>query len=259
MQIWQAIVLGAVQGFTEFLPVSSSGHLILLSRWLGVKQYSLFFGVMLHLGTLVPVGIVFFNQIKSLFKKPFNKLWLLVLATIPAGVVGLLIKKIIDLDQVFTEHLWLLGVAFVFTAIELLITQRLSTKALNNQPLGVKSSLTMGIGQALAVFPGLSRSGTTIFFGQMAGLNRENTANFTFLMSIPIILSAVLLEGAECVSVGGVGDGVIVATLFGVLTSAVTGYIAVKAMLKVIKNANYKWFSLYLIILGALTIIGGAW
>ena len=113
----------------------------------------------------------------------------------------------------------------------------------------------MGVGQALAISPGLSRSGTTLFFGQVAGLDRETTANFTFLMSVPIILSAVFLEGVECIKTGAFADTYLVATLFGVITSAVTGYLAIKLMLRVIKKANYKWFSLYLVLLSVANLI----
>ena len=257
MQIWQAIVLGAIQGFTEFLPVSSSGHLILAGRWLGVKESSLFFSVMLHLGTLIPVLIVFWKDIIDLFKKPFNKLGLLILATVPAGIVGLTATKLIDLDSLFGSVSYLLGLAFILTAIELLLLQRLQKRKNLSTPLGVKSSLLMGVGQALAVFPGLSRSGTTLFFGGLSGISRENGARFTFLMSVPIILSAVFLEGVECIKLGQTANTYTVATLFGVITSMVTGYVAIKGMLSVIKKANYKWFSLYLLALGVISFIGG--
>ena len=257
MEIWQAIVLGAVQGFTEFLPVSSSGHLILLGRWLGVTENGLLFSVMLHLGTLIPVVYVFFKEIKALLKKPLDKLWLLVLATIPAVIVGLTVNHFLELDALFNKRAWLLGVAFLLTATELLFAQRISKQNTKAKLLETKPALTMGVGQALAIFPGLSRSGTTLFFGQMAGLDRESTANFTFLMSVPIILSAVFLEGVECIKTGAFADTYLVATLFGVITSAVTGYLAVKLMLRVIKKANYLWFSIYLFALGLITVIGG--
>lgn len=257
MEIWQAIVLGAVQGFTEFLPVSSSGHLLLLGRWLGVTENGLLFSVMLHLGTLIPVVYVFFKEIKALLKKPLDKLWLLVLATIPAGIVGLTVNHFLELDALFNKRAWLLGVAFLLTATELLFAQRISKQNKNPKLLGTKSALTMGVGQALAIFPGLSRSGTTLFFGQVAGLDRESTANFTFLMSVPIILSAVFLEGVECIKTDTFADTYLLSTLFGVITSAVTGYLAVKLMLRVIKKANYLWFSVYLFALGLVTVIGG--
>ena len=113
----------------------------------------------------------------------------------------------------------------------------------------------MGAGQAVGVFPGLSRSGTTITFGCLGKVDRESNANFTFLMSIPIIVAAALLEGYDCFKAGTIGDINMAALLTGVLTAAVTGYIAISFMLKIIKKANYKWFSLYLVLLSIVNII----
>ena len=165
--------------------------------------------------------------------------------------------QIIDLDGLFVSVSWLLGIAFILTAIELLLLQRLQKRKNLKAPLGVKSSILMGAGQAFAVFPGLSRSGTTLFFGGLSGLNREDNARFAFLMSVPIILSAVFLEGAECIKAGQMTNTYTIATVFGVITSAITGYVAIKGMLSVIKKANYKWFSLYLLALGVISFIGG--
>ena len=123
MEIWQAIVLGAVQGFAEFLPVSSSGHLILLQNWFGIKDNVIFYSVMLHLGTLIPVVIVLWKEILGLFKKPFNKFWYLVLATVPAGIVGIIFSKVFDLDAVFTDNVWLLSITFLFTAAEMVFSE----------------------------------------------------------------------------------------------------------------------------------------
>ena len=254
MQIWQAIVLGAVQGFSEFLPVSSSGHLILLQHWFGIEEGAIFYSVMLHIGTLIPVLIVLWSEIIGLFKKPFNKLLYLVLATIPAGVVGLILHFTVDLDKLFAEKIWLLGITFLLTAGELLFAEIHSKKNALENNVGVKQALYMGAGQAFGVLPGLSRSGTTVTFGTLAKTEKSENASFTFLMSIPIIIAAALLEGYSCVK-HGAGDISVMPLLIGVLTAALCGYIAIKFMLKIIKKANYKWFSLYLIIISAATFI----
>ena len=257
MNIWQAIVLGAVQGFAEFLPISSSGHLILLQHWFGISEGAVFYTVMLHVGTLIPVIIVFWTQILELFKKPFGKLGLLVLATVPAGAVGLILNFTVDLDLLFSEKIWLLGITFLLTAGEMLFAEIHSKKREMNREVGVKQSLYMGVGQAFGVFPGLSRSGTTVTFGTVAGVESTKNAEFTFLMSIPIILAAALLEGVK-VAKEGLGDISVAPLLLGMITAAVCGYIAVKFMVAVIKKANYKWFSLYLILLAASVFVTGA-
>lgn len=255
MEIWQAIVLGAVQGFAEFLPVSSSGHLILLQNWFGIKDNVIFYSVMLHLGTLIPVIIVLWKEILGLFKKPFNKFWYLVLATVPAGIVGIIFSKVFDLDAVFTDNVWLLSITFLFTAAEMVFSEMRAKKVEMVNPINLKSSFIMGCGQAVGVLPGVSRSGSTITAGCIAKVDKSANANFTFLMSIPIILAAVLMEGYDCVKTGSFGGIDVVPLLFGILTAMTCGYIAIKFMLSIIKKANYKWFSVYLILLSVTNLI----
>ncbi len=257
MEIWQAIVLGAVQGFAEFLPVSSSGHLILLQNWFGIEENVVFYSIMLHIGTLIPVIIVLWKEIIELFKKPFKKMGLLVLATIPAGVVGLLLSIWVDLDAIFAEYTWLLAITFMLTAGELIFSEWRCKKVEMNNGITLKTSLIMGAGQAFGVLPGLSRSGTTITAGCLAKVDREKNANFAFLMSIPIILAAALMSTLDCIKEGTIGDINIWALLVGMLTAAVTGYVAIKFMLRVIKKANYKWFSLYLVGISIATLVTG--
>lgn len=255
MEIWQAIILGAVQGFAEFLPVSSSGHLILIQRWLGVSEGGLFFDVMLHIGTLIPVFIVFFKDIIGLFKKPFNKMLMLIIATIPAMLTGLLLGDVVEGAFYGGDLLaaCLLALTFVLTATELFVSEIVSKKRQSELPLGYKNALAMGVAQSIAIVPGLSRSGTVISAGCYTGLNRKENANFTFLMSIPVILGAALLSGIKVIKDGATIE--VLPLLFGMATAMVTGYIAIKVMLKIIKKANYKWFSLYLLIMATASII----
>jgi undecaprenyl-diphosphatase len=255
MEIWQAIVLGAVQGFAEFLPISSSGHLILLQNWFGITDNVVFYSIMLHIGTLIPVIVVLWKEIIGLFKKPFSNLGLLVLASIPAGVIGIVMSVAFDLDAVFTKHYYLLAITFLLTATELIFAERIAKKKQMNNGINVKTSFIMGAGQALGVIPGLSRSGTTISAGCLARVDKEKNANFTFLMSIPIIVAAAGME-----LIGGIKDGTLVAVDFlpliiGMVTAMVCGYIAIKFMLKIIKKANYKWFSVYLVGIAIATVI----
>lgn len=255
MEIWQAVVLGAVQGFCEFLPVSSSGHLILMQRWLGITDGGLFLDVMLHIGTLIPVFIVFYNDIIGLFKHPFSKLKLIIIASIPAMLTGLLLGDNVEIAFYRGDLLSaiLLSVTFILTATELFFAENVSKKGKNVLPLGKKSALFMGVAQGVAVLPGLSRSGTVISAGVFSGLNAKDNAGFAFLMSIPVILGAALISGYKAYK-GGVFIPS-VPLFFGVLTSAITGYIAIKTMLNIIKKANYKWFSLYLFIIAILSVV----
>lgn len=258
MEIWQAIILGAVQGFAEFLPVSSSGHLILMQRWLGVEEGGLFFDVMLHIGTLIPVFIVFFKEIIGLFKKPFTKMLFLIIASVPAALTGFLLGDLVE-EAFYGRDLLaacLLGGTFLLTAAELFISEVVQKKYERALPLGIKNVIAMGVAQSVAIVPGLSRSGTVISAGCYTGLEREENANFAFLMSIPVILGAALVSGYKAIK-GGLNIEIL-PILFGVATAALTGYIAIKVMLKVIKKANYKWFSLYLVLMAAASVISMA-
>lgn len=266
MEIWQAVILGFVQGLTEFLPVSSSGHVAFFQSVLGIEDsgIALFFTIILHLGTLVAVVAVFWRDILALFKKPFKTLGLLILATIPAGVTGVLVV-IFDLDDYLLNRSVVgivLAVFFLVTASLLFITEIVVKKRANLLPLCIKTTLPMGCAQALAVLPGISRSGSTICAGTLAGCNAEDVAKFSFIMSIPVILGSFLVELALGLykgeiqaefAAGGATLGWSVA--LGFIVSALAGLFAIKVMLKIIKKANYKWFSLYLVLLSITCIV----
>lgn len=254
MEIWKAIILGLVQGLTEFLPVSSSGHLILFQKLLNVNLEAgeLFLGVMLHIGTLVALIIVFAKQILSALKSPPMLIYLVV-ATIPAAVVGLLFAD--KIDEIFYGTKYL-GGFFLLTALFLLAAEWLSKRAVDGKQPNIKSSTTMGLMQALAVFPGLSRSGATITGGAAMGLKRQENANFSFLMSIPIIGGAALVEiYKQFIKGPGLPQGDLTAVLLGMAAAGISGYFAIRFMLKIIKKANYKWFSLYLVVIAAISFI----
>ena len=186
MEIWQAIVLGAVQGFAEFLPISSSGHLMLLQHWFGIEQNVLFYSVMLHVGTLIPVIIVLWKEIIGLFKKPFNKLLYLVIACIPAGVIGIVFSLVLDIDAIFTNNIWLLSITFLITAGAMFFSDRRAKTVELNNPVNVKTALIMGAGQMVGVVSGISRSGATITAATIGKVDKEQSAPFVFLMSVPI-------------------------------------------------------------------------
>lgn len=266
MEIWQAAILGFIQGLTEFLPVSSSGHIAFFQGIFHINDddIALFFSIILHLGTLVAVCVVFWRDILDLFKKPFKTLGLLVLATIPGGVIGVL-YEVFDLDLIFRGYYMgiFLAVFFLITAALLFTTEMVAKRRTSpDLPLCIKTTMTMGAAQALAVLPGISRSGSTICAGTLVGCKSEEVAKFSFLMSIPMILGSFayeLIKGLysgelqASFQTGGATLGWGVA--LGFIISALAGLFAIKVMLKVIKNANYKWFSLYLVLLAIVCFI----
>ena len=260
--IWKSIILGTVQGLTEFLPVSSSGHLSLLQRVLGYNMQGAsmtFVNVMLHLGTLLPVIWIFRRDIFDLFKKPFQTLLMLIVATIPAGLVGVLFNDKIDALFAGERGIAALAICFSVTAFLLLLCEYVAKKRRKTQPLGWKHASAMGLMQAVALFPGISRSGSTIVAGTVSGAKPEDVAKFSFLMSIPIILGSVAVELKDVIfpeagMTVAMGGAEIVGMIFGVVFAAISGFIAVKMMLKVIRKANYKWFAVYLVLLSMTCI-----
>jgi len=254
MEIWKAIILGIVQGLTEFLPVSSSGHLIFFQKILDVnlEAGAMFLGIMLHIGTLISLMIVFFKDILGLFKN-LKMLGFILIASIPAALIGVIFGD--DIDRIFYSGDFLCY-GFLITAVLLYITEIYSKKYIGNKNVGLKSSVITGLCQAVAVIPGISRSGSTIAGGTFMRVNRNENANFAFLMSIPVIAGAALIEiFKQFISGEGIPSNDILAILIGMLFAAISGYIAIKFMLKIIKKANYKWFSLYLLLLAIFTFI----
>lgn len=268
MEIWQAIVLGLVQGLTEFLPVSSSGHLTFVQSVMGLDLggMDLLFDIILHVGTLVAVCVVFWRDIIDLFKKPFKTLLYLIVATIPAGVVGLLLMDWSEEVIGGSKYIGiLLAVFFTLTAILLLITEIYTKRRAKEKelPLCWRTTVSMGLAQAVAaLFPGLSRSGTTICAGVLAGGRSEDLSKFSFLMSIPVILGSFavsLLKGAIdgelATSFSALGPNAGWCVALGFIVAAISGLFAIKVMLGAIRKANYKWFSLYLILLAIVCIV----
>lgn len=268
MKWWQALVLGLTQGLTEFLPVSSSGHLTFLQRVLGIDigGAELFFNIILHLGTLVAVCVIFWKDILALFKKPFRTLLYLVVATIPAAIAGLLLDDLIDEHILGGKYVGVfLAVFFTVTAAVLFATELFAKRRQKISPLGWRNTLPMGFAQAVAILPGISRSGSTIAAGIFAGGDTEEVSHFSFLMSIPVILGSFLVElvkglvrtGEESLAysfeVAGPQFGWCIA--IGFIISAIAGLFAIKVMLAAIKKANYKWFSLYLVLLAIACIV----
>lgn len=253
MEIWKAVLLGLVQGVTEFLPVSSSGHLVLLQNVLGVEgEAVLFFDVMVHVGTLVAVLVALKEPVLELVRRPFSKpVFNLVIATIPAGIVGVVLDE--ALEGLFGgEYLF---VPFMATAVILLITDFVVKRAEGKSEITTGVALAMGVGQALAVVPGLSRSGTTIATGIVVGGEKSRVADFSFLMSVPVILGAAVLETRDLMLAKCDVSAMLLPTAFGMITAGLAGYFAVKWMLKLVKKRRLWGFSVYLTALAVLTFV----
>ncbi len=249
------MVLGLVQGFTEFLPVSSSGHLILVRELMGLNsadasQFNLIFDIMVHAGTLIAVVLVLYKDIISLFKKPFKRLFMLVVACIPAVIVGFTCKDYIE--QYFSSATYLCFF-FLLTAVIMLVSEIVAKRNKSPKELGWGSAVAMGLMQGVGVFPGVSRSGSTIFGGTVTGADSKQVATFSFLMSIPIILGSLLLGLIDVGQAGAMGSIDWFSIFVGAAAAFASGYFAVRVMLRLIAKANFKWFSLYLLIISILT------
>lgn len=264
--LWQAVILGVVQGLTEFLPVSSTGHLILvpaLLGWRGGVVDQLSFDVALHIGTLIALLVVFWRDwmrlmaagirsllTRSLVDSDARLAWLIVLATIPGALAGVLLQRQIEtvLRTPLVVGAMMVLVAFVLAAIDWLADRRREEYS-----LGPIAALAIGLGQALALVPGVSRSGATMGVGLLAGLTREAAARFSFLMSTPIILGAVLKESVD-VARHGLPPGELAAFLAGIVAAGVTGYACVRWLLAYLRRRSLMVFVVYRLAAGTIVV-----
>lgn len=261
MTIFQAVLLGIVQGLAEFLPISSSGHLMLLEQVFSMQideNALMLVTVLLHVGTLFAVAAVFWNDWMDILKNLFHSktLLLLIIASLPALVVKVVLGDLFDALNAGG----LLGVFFIVTAVLLWLAELLSAQGHHTKKEGVvnyKHALAMGSCQAVGMLTGISRSGSTIFGGVATGLPRYTAAKFSFLMSAPAILGGLLVEGHDAIKAGAMSylSANILPIIAGVVCAAVCGYLAIRYMLKLINRISFNWFALYMLLLGIGTII----
>lgn len=241
MSIIEAIILGIIQGLTEFLPVSSSGHLVLAKKIFGIGGDFIFFSVILHIATLLAVIIYFKKEVWFLITHPFSALAKKIyLATVPTVVLVLIFESFIE--NSFDGRL--LPFCFAFTAVLLVITQFVSKKS-QNKDIDYKGGFAMGLMQGIAVLPGISRSGATICTGVLLGYDRVNSARFSFLMSIPIIIASMFYEIFKLLNAGG-GQIFPLQTFISAVFAFVVGFFAIKFMMFVVSKVKYYWFAIYL-------------
>ncbi len=249
MQIFLALfLLGLVQGLTEFLPVSSSGHLVLFSKLFGIEE-SLFLSILLHLATLLSIVVVFYKDIWHMIRHPFSKETMqIVVATIPTCLIVLVLMPIIK--QSFAGVF--LPICFLISAILLFVAEILSKKN-NNGELDFKTAFFMGVAQGFAVFPGISRSGSTISAGLLSGKDKQQVSKFSFLMSIPIVFLSLLMEIYE-ICAGKVTISLqLLPTIIAFLIAFLVGIFAIKVMIKLTVKSNLKWFSVYLVVISLIS------
>lgn len=258
MTIIEAIILGIVQGLTEFLPVSSSGHLCLAREIMGVNiTESLAFDVTLHAATVLSTIVVLWSEIWRLLKGAFvfsgkineeqSYILKIILSMIPIGIVGIFFKDKID---ALSDNVWIVGVMLLCTAALLTFAYKAKQRKKSNISYG--DAVTIGIAQACASMPGLSRSGTTIATGLLLGNKKETVANFSFLMVLPPILGSALLDIIK----GDFGGGVAILPLVaGFVAAFITGTLACKFMLEIVKRGKLIWFAVYCAVAGAVAIV----
>ena len=254
MQIIQAIILGIIQGLTEFIPVSSSGHLILFEEWLGFEG-SLTFDLALHVGTLLALVIYFRGDIaglaKGILRPRENKIsWLIVMATIPAVIAGVLLESTVA--SAFRSPR-LVAFNLILVAMVMLVVDRVAEKRSELNTISVQHAAGMGLAQVLALVPGVSRSGSTITAGLATGLTYSAATRFSFLMSVPVIAGAIvkvlLKDGLQQVA----SQPLI--SVVGITAAAVSGYLAIRFMLSFLTRFGLAPFAYYRIALGALVLL----
>ncbi len=257
MNTLQAFILGAVQGLTEFLPISSSGHLLIIEKLMGISSENgslLTLNILLHFGTLVAVFAVYWKRIWNMICHPIkSELKWLVVATIPAVVAAL----VVDFDAAFEGKfiIW----SFYLTSVVLVTGTAINRHRRRNHSLHKDirwtDALAMGAMQAVAILPGLSRSGSTISGGVASGLSRKRAADFAFLMSIPAILGSAVLDLKDVLFDGLGGRIDLLPTVVGVLAAAAFGLIAIKGFLALIRKVSMNVFAAYTFLLGTLLLL----
>ncbi len=250
MSFLQAIFLGIVQGLTEFLPVSSSGHLVIFQKIFGFLEPPVTFDTLVHFGTLVALVFFFWKDIRSLFS--YRALIIkLALGSIPIGIVGLLLKE--EVEIIFNSLL-LTGISFLITALLLFLTALISNTSKSIDKISLWDSVIIGFFQALAILPGVSRSGSTISAGIYQRMKREDAFRFSFLLGIIAILGAVLIQIPEICHFNGQQ---IINGLLGFISSAVVGFFALKILKRVVLEGKLYYFGIYCFLLGIICIFLG--
>ena len=264
MDIFQSTILGIVQGLGEFLPISSTAHLILAPYFFGWSDPGLSFDVALHVGTLIAVVAFFWRDWLDIFSAASNSifhtnykleadsysanlLWLLIIASVPGAIFGLLFDDYAEF--VFRSPL-IIAFTLSVVGLVLFLADKLAKHKKNISMMSVKDAIYIGLSQAVAIIPGVSRSGATMTMALARGFSREQAARFSFLLSTPIIFGAAIFKIPELLK-----TGITAPILFGILAAAISGYLAIKYMLRFIQKVGYAPFFYYRLILAGVIVV----
>lgn len=271
MSYFEAVILGLIQGLAEFLPISSSGHLALMQQWFGIDEDKvLLFAVLLHVGTLVSVLIVYWKDVWELIKelfltirdiftgrglkiqeRPVRKLGVMIIvATIPTGIIGILFNDFFD--SLYNSVIPI-GVGLIITGFLLVLAERMGSSNRGIKQMNYRNALFIGTVQGIAICPGISRSGSTLFGSLMCNLDRKFAVKFVFLISIPSILGSAVMEAPAAIE-SGLEPGQMGPILVGMAVAAISGLIAIKTMIKIVSNQKLSYFSYYVWVLGLIVV-----
>lgn len=263
MEIYQAIILGIVQGLTELLPISSSAHLALIPT---IFNWNIpdSFDVALHFGTLLAIGIFFFKDWIDLiiggYKKVVKKedsvngrmFWYIVAATIPGGIIGFILDKYAE--EILTKPL-IIAIALIVMGIILYVVDKKSSTKTEYENMTFKQTFLIGLSQALAFIPGVSRSGVTMTAGRAMGVSRESAAKYSFMLSAPIVFAATVFKLGDFIEYFTIASTTgIIAFVLGVAFSFIVGILVIKFLLEYLKKGSFKVFAIYRVIIGLLVI-----
>ncbi|MFP4111869.1 MAG: undecaprenyl-diphosphate phosphatase [Candidatus Woesearchaeota archaeon] len=249
INIIQAVILGIIQGITEWLPISSSGHLVLFQHFMNI-DVPVAFDVMLHLGTLIVILLIYKDDLIAILRSLFAWKWdkntrllvFLMIGSIPTAIAGIFLR---DFFKSMFEGTLVVGLGLLFTSLLLFLSKFGKEK----KDLNLKNAFVIGIAQSIAIFPGVSRSGSTISTGLILGAKRKDLARYSFLLLIPAVLGASIFELSELRTVP------IVPIIAGTLTSIIVGYISLKWLLRLIQKDKFHYFSYYCLALGIIVLV----
>lgn len=265
IKIIQYVFLGIIQGFTEPIPVSSSGHLLIFKKLCNFEMLNdINFEIIVNFGSFIAIFFLyrkeifnivsdFFNYIKTKkkeYKNNFNYSWLIVIATIPAGLFGILFK---DQIESLSNNVKLVGIALLITSLALFLVKDIKGKK-EKKDITIKNALIIGAFQVIALFPGISRSGSTLVGAMTQNLKRESAVNFSFMLYFPISVATMILGISDLINTQNIAS-LILPYILGMLASCIVTYFSTKWLINIVKNGKLKYFSIYCLIVGILVIL----